>query len=243
MPIAPTCNVYHLGTVEYLRAWDLQKELVQRAADGLQPNTLLLLEHQPVYTLGRRGTRDQVLLSASQLSERGIALSESDRGGEVTYHGPGQLVAYPVLDLKEWGGPVKYVRTLEQVIVKTLANFGIVAGLVEGLTGVWVEGGKARLERSRKIAAIGVRISRGICHHGLALNVNTDLSYFQHIVPCGMEDGEVTSMEGLLGNPVDMDTVAYSLVYHLGVEMGLRMVEAKTLPEDLSTPLPSGRGS
>ena len=233
MPIAPTCNVYHLGTVEYLPAWELQRELVQRVADGHQPNTLLLLEHQPVYTMGRRGTRDQVLLSDSQLTERGIALTESDRGGEVTYHGPGQLVAYPVLDLKEWGGPVKYVRTLEQVIIKTLADFGVVASLVEGLTGVWVEG--------RKIAAIGVRISRGVCHHGLALNVNTDLSYFQHIVPCGIEDGEVTSMEGLLGNHVDMETVAYSLVYHLGVEMGFRMVESESLPEGLGSALPSSK--
>ena len=241
MPIAPTCNIYHLGTVDYLSAWEIQRELVQWVADGQQPNSLLLLEHQPVYTMGRRGTRAQVLLSDSQLSERGIALTESDRGGEVTYHGPGQLVAYPVLDLKQWGGPVKYVRTLEQVMIKTLADFGVVAGLVEGITGVWVEGSKAHLERSRKIAAIGVRIRRGVCHHGLALNVNTDLSYFQHIVPCGMEGGEVTSMESLLGNHVDMDTVAYSLVYHLGIGMGFRMVEAECLPDGLDSALTSSK--
>ena len=229
----PECHIYRMNIVEYLRAWEMQKALAQKVADGTQSNTLLLLEHPPVYTIGRRGSRGQVLLHDGRLAQLGIALHEVDRGGQVTYHGPGQLVAYPVIDLREWGGPVKYVRTLEQVVIKTLADFGIAAGLVEGLTGVWVgdektllePSRKACLERERKIAAIGVKISRGVSYHGLALNVNTDLSCFDHIIPCGITDRGVTSMERLLGGPVDVDVVAYSMVYHFGREMGFRMVE------------------
>ena len=219
--------------MEYLRAWELQKALAQQVSEGTQLNTLLLLEHPPVYTIGRRGSRDHIMMNDMELSELGISLYEIDRGGQVTFHGPGQLVAYPVLDLREWGGPVKYVRTLEQVIVQTLADFGIAAGLIEGLTGVWVG--------DRKIAAIGVKISRGVTYHGLALNVSTDLSGFDHIIPCGIADRDVTSMKRQLGGLVDMDTVAYSLVYHFGSEMGLRMVETESSIEDLAGPQPAVR--
>ena len=224
MPSHPRCLAVRAGLVEYCEAWGLQKSLASRVHDGEQPNTLLLLEHPHVYTIGRRGSRDQVLLSDPQLSELGVSLHEADRGGQVTYHGPGQLVVYPVLDLRDWGGPLKYVRALEQIIVKTLVDFGVEAGIVEGLTGVWVEG--------HKIASIGVKISRGVSYHGVAVNVNTDLSYFDNIVPCGIADLDVTSMKRLLGAPVDLDVVAYSLVYHFGREMGFRMVEADSpLPE------------
>ena len=212
--------------MEYLRAWEVQKALAWQVHQVAQPNTLLLMEHPQVYTIGRRGSRDQVLFSDEQLERLDITLYEVDRGGQVTYHGPGQLVAYPILDLKDWGGPVKYVRTLEQVIVKTLAGFGIAAGLVDGITGVWVD--------EEKIAAIGVKISRGVAYHGFALNVNTDLSAFDHIVPCGIPDRGVTSMEKVLGSPSDMDLVAYSLVYHFGREMGFRMVEAGSPVADLA---------
>ena len=222
--------------MEYLTAWEMQKALAQRVAEEMEPNTLLLLEHPSVYTIGRRGERDQVLLDDPQLSELGISLYDVDRGGHVTYHGPGQLVAYPIIDVRDWGGPVKYVRTLEQVIVKTLADFDIPAGLNEGLTGVWVPRGQSEEEAcfggSRKIASIGVRISRGVTSHGLALNVNTDLSWFDHIIPCGIADQEVMSMERFLGGPVDMEAVAYSLAFHFGREMGFRMVEAESLSED-----------
>ena len=231
MPPSSQCHIYRLGVVEYRRAWDLQMSLARQVADGTQPNILLLLEHPPVYTIGRRGSREDVLLDDNRLSEQGITLHEVDRGGQVTYHGPGQLVAYPILDLKGWGGPVKYVRALEQVIIKTLADFGISGGLVEGLTGVWVGDEKA--------AAIGVKISRGVCYHGLALNVNTDLSRFDHIIPCGIADRGVTSMEKLLGETVDMDVVAYSLVYHFGSEMGFRMVDSGLLMEELTAGQPS----
>ena len=239
MPPPPMCQVVRARTVEYTRAWELQKALAQQVHQGTQPNTLVFLEHPPVYTIGRRGRRDQALLDDTQLSDLGICLHEVDRGGEVTYHGPGQLVVYPVLDLREWGGPVKYVRTLEQVIIKTLADFGITAGLIEGLTGVWVGTKEESPELSRKIAAIGVKISRGVTYHGFALNVNTDLSFFDHIIPCGITERDVASMGEHLRGPVEMDVVAYSLAYHFGRGMGFRMVETDSTLEDLAPGQPS----
>ena len=233
MPPPVICRVVRVGIVEYLRAWEVQKALAQEVADGVQPNTLMLLEHPPVYTIGRRGSRDHIMMNDMELSELGISLYEIDRGGQATFHGPGQLVAYPVLNLREWGGPVKYVRTLEQVIIQTLADFGIVAGLIEGLTGVWVG--------DKKIAAIGVKISRGVTYHGLALNVSTDLSSFDHIIPCGITDRGVTSMKSQLGGLVDIDTVAYCMVYHFGSAMGLRMVETESSIEELTGPQPAVR--
>lgn len=224
----PDCHVYRLGTVEYRRAWELQVRLARAVHAGERANALLLLEHPPVYTRGRLSRADQILLNPDELAQRGIQAVETDRGGQVTYHGPGQLVAYPVVDLREWGGPLKYVRTLEQIIIKTLADFEISAGTVEKMTGVWV--GDA------KIAAIGVKISRGVAYHGFALNVNTDLSYFDHIVPCGICDRSVTSMAQLLGEAVDLEMVQYSLVYQLGQGMGFRMVEAE-VALDTAAPL------
>ena len=219
MPSPPVCQVARLGTVEYQQAWDLQVRLAQEIRQGERPNTLLLLEHPPVYTLGRLSQPGHLLLSLEELQEKGVSVYETDRGGQVTYHGPGQLVAYPVVDLRQGGGPLKYVRTLERIIVDTLADFQIGAGMVEGLTGVWASGAKA--------AAIGVRISRGVAYHGFAINVNTDLSYYDHIVPCGIEDRPVTSMAELRGGPIDLEEVQYSLVYHFGRGMGFRMVETE----------------
>ena len=221
MPRLPQCQIVRLGLMEYTDTWQLQMEQAQNVTEGLQPDTLILVEHPPVYTVGRTGNRQHVLLNDQELGDIGVALLEVDRGGKVTYHGPGQLVAYPVLDLRTWGGLLKYVRALEQVILKVLADFGIAAGLVKGLTGVWIG--------EEKIAAIGVKISRGVSYHGLALNVNTDLSFFSHIVPCGISDRAVTSMQKLLGEKVEMESVAYSLVYHFGKEMGFRMVEKEGL--------------
>jgi lipoyl(octanoyl) transferase len=215
----PECHIYRLGILDYRRAWDLQVRLAQTVHDGEQPNTLLLLEHPHVYTRGRLGHLEHILLTPAELADRGIDVVETDRGGQITYHGPGQLVGYPVVNLREWGGPPQYVRTLEQIIIKSLADFGIEAGLVEGLTGVWA--GDA------KIAAIGVKISRGVAYHGFAINVNTDLSYFDHIFPCGITDRKVTSMAQLLGKPVDPEAVQYSVAYQFGRGMGFRMVEAE----------------
>ena len=213
----PPCQVMTLGTVDYRRAWELQTELVAAVHDGRQPNTLLLLEHPHVYTRGRLAQPDHIRLTPAQLETQGIAVVETDRGGLVTYHGPGQLVAYPIVNLRDWGGPLKYVRTLEQIIIKALADFGIVAGVEEGLTGVWV--GQA------KIAAIGVKISRGVAHHGFAINVDPDLTKFNHIIPCGITDRPVTSMAQILGKDTpQMAAVRDRVIQHLGEGMGLRMV-------------------
>ena len=203
----PICRTVDLGTIDYRQAWDLQIELSQAVHDGKHPNTLLLLEHPHVYTQGRLSQQEHLLLNENQLAERGIDLVETDRGGQITYHGPGQLVAYPVVNLRDWGGPLRYVRTLEQIIIQSLSSFGIAAGLVEGLTGVWIG--------DRKIAAIGVKISRGVAHHGFSINVNNDLSYFDHIVPCGMPDAAATSMSYELSERLDMDRVVPTLATHL----------------------------
>lgn len=217
MPPLPECRVITLGTVDYRDAWDIQVDLASEVRENRIPNTLLLLEHPHVYTHGRLSKPWHFLLDPGQLAALGVGVYETDRGGLVTYHGPGQLVAYPVLRLREWGGPVKYVRTLEQVIIDILADFSITGNTIEGLTGVWAGDGK--------IASIGVKVSRGVSYHGLALNVNTDLSYFGHIIPCGLHDLEVTSMACLLGQYVDAEMVEYSLAYHFGKQMGFRMME------------------
>lgn len=219
MPGPQECQFTWLGTVEYLRACDLQAELVDRVHDGQELNSLLLLEHPHVYTRGRLSREDHLLASEDQLASDGIPVYETDRGGQITYHGPGQLVAYPIINLRQWGGgPLQYVRTLEQVVIDTLKNFGIAAHTEQGLTGVWTSAGK--------IAAIGVKISRGITFHGFSLNVTTDLSRYRHIVPCGISDRPVTSMANLLPEPPDLEAVRYSLVYHFGRAMQMRMVEA-----------------
>ena len=212
-----TCRFTWLGSVEYLRARAIQDALVNEVHDGKSSNALLLLEHPHVYTRGRLSRDEHLLSTASELERSGVPVHETDRGGQITYHGPGQLVGYPIVKLREWGGPLKYVRTLEQVIAATLGDFGIEAHTEEGLTGVWTKGGK--------IAAIGVKISRGVSFHGFAINVNTDLSYYRHIVPCGITDRPVTSMAVQLGEWADAEAVRYSLVYQFGRAMGMRMVE------------------
>ena len=210
------CQVISLGVVEYRRAWELQRELVEKVHDGRQPNTLLLLEHPHVYTRGRLSQPEHIPLTARQLAEQGIDVVETDRGGQVTYHGPGQLVSYPIVNLRDWSGPLKYVRTLEQVIISVLADFGIAAGVEQGRTGVWVD--------DAKIAAIGVKISRGIAHHGFAINVNPDLSKFAQIVPCGITDRRVTSLAELVGQkPPDMAAVQESVARRFGEGMGYEM--------------------
>ena len=225
MPLA-TCHILRLGLVEYAKALDVQQTLLRLIHIGEQPNTLLLLEHPDVYTIGRRGTREHVLLDDKALQDLGIDLQYCDRGGQATFHGPGQLVAYPVVNLRDWGGPIKYVRTLEQVMVKTLMEFNITPEVTQGLTGVWVNGAK--------IGSIGVKISRGIAYHGISLNVNNHLPYFRHILACGIADARVTSLERLLGESVEVDLVAYGISYHLGREMGFQMVDGQHIPDEIS---------
>ena len=209
----PVCLVENWGVVEYCRAVARQADLAAEVQAGRQPNTLLLLEHPPVYTRGRLSKAEHIRLSPEQLVARGIAVVDTDRGGQVTYHGPGQLVAWPVVNLRNWGGPLRYVRTLEQIIIQVLDDFGIAAGVEPGLTGVWV--GNA------KIAAIGVKISRGVTRHGFALNVNPDLSWYAHIIPCGLTDRPVTAMQQVLGGKkVAMAAVQNSVARRFGEGMG-----------------------
>lgn len=181
------CTIVEADFVEYSAAWSLQQRLHERVVEGELPNVLLLLQHPHVYTLGRRGETSDILISEDELGRLDVEVYQVDRGGEVTYHGPGQLVGYPIINLRSSGlGPLNYVRALERTIVSVLAQFGIAATSDDRPTGVWV--GDA------KIAAIGVRVSRGTTMHGFALNVNPNLSYFDHIVPCGMSDVKATSM-------------------------------------------------
>ncbi len=196
--------VRRLGRVEYDHAWAIQRELVASRQAGHAPDTLLLLEHPPVITLGRSGETAHLLGSEAELERRGVALVETDRGGDITFHGPGQIVGYAIVDLAPRGRDLhRYLRDLESVLIRALAEFGIVAGRVEGLTGVWV--GDA------KVAAIGIRVARWVTHHGFALNVDTDLSYFDLIVPCGIADRRVTSMKALLGDAIDREDVENAL--------------------------------
>ena len=178
------------GTVGYLDAWQLQRDLVAARQDGRGRDVLLLLEHPPVYTLGKRTDRAHLLADEAWLQRRGIEVVEVDRGGDITYHGPGQLVGYPVLRLSSTRGVVGYVRALEEVLIRVLATYGVPGDRVDGYTGVWV--GEA------KVAAIGVRVaSKGVTSHGFALNVTSDLDHFGGIVPCGIPDRDVCSLASL----------------------------------------------
>jgi lipoyl(octanoyl) transferase len=208
--------VRRLGRVPYGEGLELQRRLVADRQAGRIPDQLLLLEHDPVFTLGRNARRENVLLAEPALKERGIELHETGRGGDVTYHGPGQLVGYPILDLGPDRRDVhRYVRDLEEVLIRTLADCGVLAGRIAGLTGAWVG--------DEKIGAIGVRIARWVTSHGFALNVSNDLSPFALIVPCGIRDRGVTSLERLLGRPVPLDEVMDRLVRHFAAVFELEM--------------------
>jgi lipoyl(octanoyl) transferase len=183
------CEFHDLGRLDYPAAFDLQRQLAERRKRGKIPDQLLIVEHPHVVTMGRNGHRENLLAGEELMERAGITFHQTNRGGDVTYHGPGQIVGYPILDLREWKRDVvAYVRGLEQVIIDALAQFGILAGRLEGATGVWTN--------EAKIAAIGVHISRWVTSHGFALNVDTDLSYFRYIVPCGLTK-PVTSMRAL----------------------------------------------
>jgi lipoyl(octanoyl) transferase len=187
------CELRDLGLLSYGNALAIQKEFVEQRKQQLIPDQLLLVEHPHVITQGRNGHPENLLASEEILERAGIAFELTDRGGDITYHGPGQIVGYPIFDLREWKRDVvAYVRAIEQVIMDSLAEFGIEAARLEGCTGVWVKG--------QKIAAIGIHISRWVTSHGFALNHTTDLSYFQYIVPCGLTK-PITSMRELGATP------------------------------------------
>ncbi|HEV2272903.1 MAG TPA: lipoyl(octanoyl) transferase LipB [Acidobacteriaceae bacterium] len=214
-------SLVYLGRVEYREALGLQERLVQLRKEERLPDTLLLLEHPPVLTLGRNSRREHILADDHTLERRGVRIVETNRGGDVTYHGPGQLVGYPIFDLRGCVprlGAVEYVRKLEEVLIRTCADFGILTERIAGRTGVWtMPGGKVP---EKKIAAIGVHISRAVTSHGFALNVTSDLKDFEWIVPCGIADRGVTSIEEEIDTQThalpSMLEVSNSIARHFG---------------------------
>ena len=224
-------HVIDLGRTAYREAWALQTELqAERVAakrDGRAlPHVLLVVEHPPVFTIGKSGDLGNVVASEAELARRGAEVVRVDRGGDVTFHGPGQLVAYPILDLDRLSTPEgqplrdlhRYLRELEEAVVRTCADWGVTSGRVPGRTGVWV-GPDA--EPERKVCAFGVRCSRWVTMHGLALNLTTDLGWFDLIVPCGIADRGVTSLEREAGRPVDREAVVDRLVHHVEDRFGV----------------------
>lgn len=234
-----TVDVYDLGRAPYQPVWDLQAAIQQRLIDeklkrrkeqklykpGEESNDVLLfVEHPHVYTLGKSGDKAHMLKGMAELADIDAQFIEIDRGGDITYHGPGQVVGYPILDLDRHFTDIhKYLRRLEEVIIRTCADYGIEAGRIEGLTGVWVG--------EQKICAMGIRCSRWVTMHGFAFNVNTDLSYFDHIVPCGISDKEVTSLEELKGEKINVDTAKEHLLRHFEDIFEVEVSKVDSLPE------------
>jgi lipoyl(octanoyl) transferase len=236
-------HLLHLGRVSYSEGLSIQQRVIGARKQGLIGDTLLLLEHPPVLTLGRNSSRANVLASDEFLAQRGIELHEINRGGDVTYHGLGQLVGYPIIDLRgdlpgKKGphlGPVDYVRMLEEVLIRVCNDFGVMAQRIKGRTGVWTMAGGSVQEK--KIAAIGVHVSQGVTSHGFALNITTDLRDFQWIVPCGITDREVTSLE--LEVPEDrrpsMEDAIHSTARNFGKVFHRQMLWCESLEELLAT--------
>jgi lipoyl(octanoyl) transferase len=252
-------SILQLGTIDYATALRLQQQLIALRKEEKISDVLLLLEHKPVITLGRNGKAGNVLASPELLNQRGVELFECDRGGDVTFHGPGQIVGYPIFDLRsrvvrpessrKSMGVIEFVRKLEDVLIRTCADYGIQSKRVQGLTGVWTDPatehvGTAAVGRpveqsstaaaehkslEAKLAAIGIHISRFITSHGFALNVNTDLSYFNLIIPCGIASKPVTSMQQQLGRELDLNAVAESISRNFGVVFQSQILWVDTL--------------
>lgn len=215
--------VQNLGKVSYKNCWTYQEELFQGIIDQKRANRntnnfqetknyLLFVEHPPVFTLGKSGNMDNLLLDKARLAKEGIEFYKSNRGGDITYHGPGQIVGYPILDLDHFFTDIhRYLRTLEEVIISTLADYGLKATRSPGETGVWLDVGTPF---ARKICAMGVRASRWVTMHGFALNVNTNLQHFEHIIPCGIQGKGVTSLEKELGKQVPLKAVQEKIIRH-----------------------------
>lgn len=205
-----------------MEAWDLQRRLAEARQEGRIPDVLLLLQHPPTYTLGRRGKEENILLPPAELQRRGITLHHVDRGGDVTYHGPGQLVGYPILRLyPERLDYVRYIRDVERALLHAVRDLGVPAHLLDGFSGVWVG--------NEKVCAIGVKIDAyGVTSHGFALNVNVDLSYFDHIIPCGITDKGVASLDRLLRRTVSMRRVEAVVVSRLASAFGLTVPRRST---------------
>ena len=216
-----------LGLIDYQQAWDFQERLfadtvalkignrnLPASEQSPTPNYLLFVEHPHVYTLGKSGKQENLLLDKSGLEEKNATFYKINRGGDITYHGPGQLVGYPILDLDNFFTDIhKYLRLLEEAVILTLAEYGIEAGRIAGLTGVWLD--EIKQENPRKICALGVKSSRWVTMHGFAFNINSNLSYFGNIIPCGIDDKAVTSLQKELGKEVPMEEVKEKLKKHL----------------------------
>ena len=233
-------SLVQLGTVDYAAGLRLQQQLVTLRKEEKIGDVLLLLEHSPVITLGRNAKAANVIASPELLAQRGVEIFETDRGGDVTFHGPGQIVGYPIFDLRGFAtadgkrktlGAVEFVRRLEEVLIRTCADFAIPTKRVPGLTGVWTnqEASAPGHGPEAKLAAIGVHISRFVTSHGFALNVNTDLRFFNLIVPCGITAKPVTSMQQELGKPLDLNAVAESIARNFGTVFSSQMLWVDTL--------------
>jgi len=219
------CELQDLQNCDYAQCWDLQKRYFEskihqkQSNQSTEPFQLIFVEHPHVYTYGKSAEDNNMLATPDYLQAMGASVYRIERGGDITYHGPGQLVVYPIFDLEKLNMGIKsYVSAIETCIVLTLADFGITAGIIHDRIGVWIDIGKPS---ERKIAAIGIRCSRYVSMHGLALNVNTDLTMFRHIVPCGIPDKDVTSMERELGRQIDMNIVKSTLGKHFENTFGL----------------------
>jgi lipoyl(octanoyl) transferase len=216
------CELIDLGLIGYAEAWALQKRLVTARKAGAIENVVLLCEHPHVITQGRNGKRENLLASENVLRQKGVEFHATDRGGDITYHGPGQIVGYPILNLAAIRRDVVwYVRMLEEAMIRATAEFGIAAVRVPGKTGIWVQRGATE----EKLAAIGVHLSRWVTSHGFAYNLSTDLRYFDLIVPCGIADRKPTSLEKLLGHSVKRDEVAPRIAKYFGEVFGLELRE------------------
>lgn len=221
------CHIHNLGTIRYQEAWDLQKSLVRKIQEDGGEDTLLLLEHPHVFTIGKNGAASNLLIGKQLLDKVGAEVFHVDRGGDITYHGPGQLVGYSIINLAHYKRDLRwYIDRIEEVLIRTIAHYGIACGRVAGLTGVWVG--------NEKIAAIGARVSKWVTSHGFALNLNTNLEYFKLIVPCGLQDKGVTSISKLIGKPVEMDEVKAVAARHFGEVFHCRIISDPSPAKELA---------
>lgn len=223
-------NFCDLGLIDYKESWDLQKEILELRAGGKINDVLFLLEHPHTYTLGKVADKKNLIGSEEYLEKNKISVYDIDRGGDITYHGPGQIVGYPIIDLQEWEMDThKYLRGLEEVIIRTCAEYGIEGTRNPKYTGVWIE--------DRKIAAIGIKVSRWITMHGFAFNINTDLDFFKGIIPCGINDKDVTSVSRETGKKVELDEVKEKLISNFKIIFGYNKTAAATREELLAVNL------
>ena len=215
-------DYYDLSLIDYQKAWDLQKEFFNQRMENKIDDSLFLLEHPHTFTLGKVADRKNLIWNEKQLKENQVKVYDIDRGGDITYHGPGQIVGYAIIDLRSWKPDTHaYLRGLEEVLIKVCADYGLVAGRKEGLTGVWIE--------ERKICAIGIKISRWMTMHGFAFNVNTDLNLFNGIIPCGISDKAVTSLQNELGVQKNLNEVKQRIVKRFSEIFNYSQINKKSL--------------